>query len=284
MTFDDFDEEEELEDQDESQWVLFELAGRWFAVSIDNIRELVITPKMTELPDSPPHVLGLINLRELTIPVIDLRVRLGMKSAREERAELAEMLKARKRDHVDWLDELKASVNESREFRKQMDPEKCEFGIWYGQFRTDDLVLSGLLKKFDAPHRAIHGVAAEVKGLEKQGRIDEAHRIITRAENRELKRMIELFDSVVSEIGRAFRDVVLIVDIENISVGLLVDRVESVITLRPEEIGPPPMVSSAEKSEKVLGVARPKGQDKTILLLDPAGLVEPEKMETLIVE
>lgn len=50
----------------------FELAGQTYAVSIAHVREILVTPAVTPLPDSPPVIEGVIDLRGTLIPVVDL--------------------------------------------------------------------------------------------------------------------------------------------------------------------------------------------------------------------
>ena len=46
------------------------------------IQEVVNEPKnYTAIPLAPPHILGLFNLREMVVPVIDLRDVLGLSRA-----------------------------------------------------------------------------------------------------------------------------------------------------------------------------------------------------------
>jgi len=281
MSFDYFDDDDELEDGDETQWVILDLDEKWFGVSIERVRELIMAPEIVELPDTPPFVLGLIKLRESTIPVIDLRKRLGMKSMDETYHELIDTLKARKQDHMNWIAELKLSVKENREFTKQTDPSKCEFGMWYDCFKTDDLVLGSLLKKFDAPHRAIHGIAVKVKRLREEGKAGQAETLIKDTENRDLKTMVNLFDAVIEELSHNRRQVILVADFDGFVCGMMVDRIESVLALSPDEIGPPPQVSTMKTSKKVVGVARPKSTDRMILLLDLQQIVDSEEIEIL---
>lgn len=50
----------------------FELAGQTWAVPIANVREILATPRLTPLPDAPPVIEGVIELRGALIPVVDL--------------------------------------------------------------------------------------------------------------------------------------------------------------------------------------------------------------------
>jgi purine-binding chemotaxis protein CheW len=60
------------------QLVTFELAGEEFAVDILSVHEINRMMDLTRVPQSPPDVEGVINLRGRIIPVIDLRRRFNM--------------------------------------------------------------------------------------------------------------------------------------------------------------------------------------------------------------
>lgn len=50
----------------------FELADQTYAVPIGRVREILTTPRLTPLPDAPDVIEGLIDLRGMLIPVVDL--------------------------------------------------------------------------------------------------------------------------------------------------------------------------------------------------------------------
>ena len=58
--------------------VVFELEDREFALPIEDIAEIVPMVLITPVPEVPPWVEGVVNLRGRVIPVIDLRTRLGI--------------------------------------------------------------------------------------------------------------------------------------------------------------------------------------------------------------
>ncbi|MAY74048.1 MAG: chemotaxis protein CheW [Phycisphaerae bacterium] len=62
----------------ELQLVSFELAGEEFAVDILAVHEINRMMDLTRVPQSPPEVEGVINLRGRIIPVVDLRRRFGL--------------------------------------------------------------------------------------------------------------------------------------------------------------------------------------------------------------
>ena len=65
-------------DSDQLQLVTFEVAGEEFAVDILAVHEINRMLELTRVPQSPPEVEGVINLRGRIIPVVDLRKRFGL--------------------------------------------------------------------------------------------------------------------------------------------------------------------------------------------------------------
>jgi purine-binding chemotaxis protein CheW len=70
------------------------LAGKYLTVALDNesyglavlkVREIIRLQKITPIPQVPDFVKGVINLRGRVIPVIDLRMKFGLKAEFAER-------------------------------------------------------------------------------------------------------------------------------------------------------------------------------------------------------
>lgn len=60
------------------QLVGFKVENEEFAVDILSVQEIIKMQQITEVPNSPEFVEGIINLRGKVIPVIDIRTRLGL--------------------------------------------------------------------------------------------------------------------------------------------------------------------------------------------------------------
>ena len=63
----------------ERQLVVFDLADQRYGVDIGTVREIIRMSEITHVPDAPPSVEGVINLRGTVIPVVDLRKRFGLR-------------------------------------------------------------------------------------------------------------------------------------------------------------------------------------------------------------
>lgn len=61
--------------------LLFTLNGLDFAVDVSTVREIVWLPKLTPVEEVPHYVVGVLNLRGVIAPVIDLNLRFGRTSA-----------------------------------------------------------------------------------------------------------------------------------------------------------------------------------------------------------
>jgi len=65
------------------QLVSFKVGDEEFGVDILKVQEINRMIEITQVPDSPPDVEGVVNLRGKVIPVVDLRKRFGLTSREE---------------------------------------------------------------------------------------------------------------------------------------------------------------------------------------------------------
>jgi chemotaxis signal transduction protein len=75
---------------DGTQLVTFLLKDEEFGFDIMSVQEIIRLPKMAKLPQTPPYVEGISNLRGAVLPVFDIRARFGMK--REARTDRSRVL------------------------------------------------------------------------------------------------------------------------------------------------------------------------------------------------
>ncbi|HEX6738972.1 MAG TPA: chemotaxis protein CheW [Vicinamibacteria bacterium] len=62
------------------QIVALRCGGTTFGIPIDRVREIVMVPEITPVPESGEFIRGIINLRGRILPVLDLGQRLGLGS------------------------------------------------------------------------------------------------------------------------------------------------------------------------------------------------------------
>ena len=61
----------------EQEYLTFILQGEEYGVDILCVQEIRVWSSVTELPNKPGYIKGVINLRGVIIPIIDLRLRFG---------------------------------------------------------------------------------------------------------------------------------------------------------------------------------------------------------------
>ncbi|WP_244323515.1 chemotaxis protein CheW [Salinivibrio costicola] len=77
-----------------SDYLSFDLAGELYGVDIQTVEEIRVWEPPTLLPRSPEFILGVINLRGMIVPVMDLRVRFNTKKADYHRETVVLILRA----------------------------------------------------------------------------------------------------------------------------------------------------------------------------------------------
>lgn len=62
------------------RFLSFTLGKEEYAIPLLVVKQVIAIPDITSIPSTPPHYLGIINLRGQVISVIDFRAKLGIKA------------------------------------------------------------------------------------------------------------------------------------------------------------------------------------------------------------
>ena len=65
------------------QYVTFSLGDELFGVEVTKTREILSLTPVTKVPQTPDYLLGVINLRGQVVPVVDMRLKLGLPAGDE---------------------------------------------------------------------------------------------------------------------------------------------------------------------------------------------------------
>ena len=69
-----------------TDYVTFRMGSQMFGVPVQRVQDILVPDRIAPVPLAPSEVRGLINLRGRIVTVIDVRIRLGLKDAREASA------------------------------------------------------------------------------------------------------------------------------------------------------------------------------------------------------
>jgi purine-binding chemotaxis protein CheW len=66
-----------------NQYITFRLGNELFAVGVEQVREVLEVSTITRVPTAPYYMRGVVNVRGKAIPVVDMRLRLGLAAIEE---------------------------------------------------------------------------------------------------------------------------------------------------------------------------------------------------------
>jgi purine-binding chemotaxis protein CheW len=261
--------------------VIFQVKDRLYAVASGNVREIVILPQVTFVPTMPPEIRGVINLRGRIIQLIDLRLKLGLPSAKADLDALIQLLHDREQDHQNWLAELEACVRERRQFKLTRDPHACKFGLWYDHFKTDNGLLNMALKRMDKPHQTIHAVADEVLRQAEAGDVEGAMKVLAARRSGELAELTKTFEEARRILQENHRELAVVLVRGERRFAVSIDLVEAVERIPEENIEPMPAALAGHNDKERWRIGKRAKTDQTILLIDDEFLFFPGGMTSL---
>ncbi|MGM0496693.1 MAG: chemotaxis protein CheW [Bacteroidota bacterium] len=71
----------EQENNDTNSYLTFKLGEEEFGVHVSQVLNILEMTRITDVPKAPDYMKGVINLRGMVLPVIDIRIKFGMPEA-----------------------------------------------------------------------------------------------------------------------------------------------------------------------------------------------------------
>ena len=65
----------------QGKFLIFSVHDVEYGIDIGNVTEIIGIQDMTPIPNSPPYVRGITNIRGTIVPVVDMRLRFGIEEA-----------------------------------------------------------------------------------------------------------------------------------------------------------------------------------------------------------
>ncbi len=254
-------------------YVIAGVKGLQLAVSAKYVQEIVRTPRWHAVPNTPRHIRGVINLRGKVLPLVDLRMRMGLPSALEDVDGMIAMLVAREQDHILWLRELRAAVTEGRPFTLARDPTECAFGKWYYNYQPEDIGFASVMCRIEMPHRRIHDLANAVLKHAEQGEHEKAKEMILRTEKGDLCTVVKLFEEARTAFRESQKEVAIVLTDGGKRLALTVDSVASVEAIAEDTIADATPALGSVKSDLLRQVAQRTNDMGIVFLLDAEALL-----------
>jgi purine-binding chemotaxis protein CheW len=119
---------------DLTQYVTLGVAGELFAAPVEKVQEILDVQPIARLPQAPPNLLGMIDVRGQGIPVVDLRLTLGLPVAEDNENTRIIVLQVKPGDAA-----LTVGLRADRVFEvtvldnPELDPPPAVNGAWTGR-------------------------------------------------------------------------------------------------------------------------------------------------------
>jgi chemotaxis signal transduction protein len=259
-------------DRSVAQLVSFTLGAEEFAFPMEQVREILRVARPTAVPDAPAHVLGLVTVRGTLLPVIDLRLLLGLRALDAEITARATAAGDRFRAWADAAAALFAGGGGARADAAGLDALRA----WQADFATSSQALMETLGRVRVAGEALD------RGLRRaRGAADGAAlfaREVAPLAAEALRLVAEFVERVPASVADDQR--LVVVQAGGAPLALLVDRVREVLGVPRALIDPPPRGLSAREAQ-LSGVARLDDGRRLVMLLDAATLLRGEDLAAL---
>ncbi len=224
------------EKRSQNLFLIFSLKNNYFGINALSVKEIIKLPGITKVPNPVFGVRGMIKFREQVIPIIEMRLKMGMESLNEENTSLIEILKQREKDHHLYIEHLEECLLNDKKFTMTLDPKECKFGRWYYNFKSENIVVTNLLEDFEQPHNMIHEFAKNIVNA----KTTQNNVIVMERFNKEsklkLNALVKLFNELYEKITLETRELAIIYEFGEKLLGFSVDKVFRIVTVLHEDI------------------------------------------------
>jgi purine-binding chemotaxis protein CheW len=268
---------ETAEDQSITQLVTFKLGQEEFAFQMERVREILRVERPSEVPGTPKHVLGVLTVRGNILPVIDLRVMLGLSNLESEVVAEATDLGTRFKA---WL---AGSGETVRSGAGKLDASGAEIvRKWMTDCNTSSQTLMDVLGKMRTANDQLLRSIAQTQTLVATEPVKAQPCFVQEVEPsaQQVVGLLEEFTGSVKENIREDQRLI-VVQTHGSLLALLVDKVREVLNLPKRQIDPPPQHLSENKNVELSGIAKLENGKRLILLLDANHLIKDEDLQKL---
>ena len=164
------------------QYVTFSLGDELFGVEVTRTREILSLTPVTKVPQTPDYLLGVINLRGQVVPVVDMRLKLGMAAGEQTEDTCIIVVEVQVEDESIVVGALADAVREVLEVRSdQIEPPprlgtrlKTEFITGMGKVDDHFIILLNIDRIFSSDELSIVQDAGQVAApKEEVGSVEE---------------------------------------------------------------------------------------------------------------
>lgn len=254
------------------QIVAFYVQSQCYAVPIDSVVEMNLLHDVKPIAGAPSWIRGMMERRESLIPILDLRLRIGMIDLESEIRDISSQLAAQRQRLVAWLAELEVDCGRTSDKGRSQDIKNCGLWTWLREYETPSAMLSAEILKFEEPHTRLHTLGERCGEMSRRGEVELAKEEIAETRESEFQIALDLFDRIELDIHERERQMIVVLKGQDENLGIAVDRVDSVATFEASRIEARPLQGLSIDDEGndllVTHVVRSEEEHHLIQILD----------------
>jgi len=214
--------------------IVFSVDNNKYALNIENVQRIIQSVELTLIPNIHPYIDGMMSYEDSVIKILNFRKLIGLPTYNDELVVLFTRLKEA---HQEWVNELKSSIKNGKEFSKTTDPNICELGKWLNDFNSYDDKVSEVLKDLINNHNKLHQLgkhALEVYEYDKQ----EAKNIIDISLDDVFNNTMGDMDIFIYELEKVSNSLQKLIFYENdgSNFAVKVDKIEDIAHIQESDI------------------------------------------------
>jgi len=240
-----------------NQIVVFGVASARYGIRVDRVREMTSLGHLDEIAGAPPWIAGVIRIREQILPVVDLRIRLGLPRLESERTDITDALNLSRAWH---LDNFGCATTRKMGHDATLG-QACHEDLFKHRIFEEIPRLRQLADRARCSHKALHEAV-------------ESGDVSNEASQEAIETALQRFRSEVDDLGRQLKDgtrpMVIVVSVDDASSCIQVDRVHSVVSFGDDQIERAPLgtLVTTEGQELVSLVVKTPNDPRVIQILD----------------
>jgi len=249
------------------QLVSFQVGIEEFAFPMEDVREILRVETPKEVPGAPEHLLGVLTVRGLILPIVDLR-RLMKKSSFA--ADHANDCRSAGVEYEKWLEDANSNASPA----DLEGAAKASAGLrrWLSAFNSSS---QNLMEIITQARGFNEHVVKQMTGLAERNldakAFNDLHKDLV-ATGKAIVSALRSFEaSVKAHIQEDQR--IIVVDCNGYQLGLVVDHVNEVLGIQDDAIELPPNVSQKD-GFSLSGIAKLDDGNRLILLLSTSNLLD----------
>ena len=142
-----------------SDYIIFTIAQRDYALEVSHIDRIDQIPHLTPIPKAHPYIDGLMTYQNLTAKVINFRKMTNLQTHEDQMLELFNQVI---KDHQNWVVALEISLRDSVPFKLALDPHLCRLGKWIYSYQAHDPEVLAIIRALIPVHAQLHETGAKL--------------------------------------------------------------------------------------------------------------------------